>query len=310
MPAEHLNPAYEWRFRGGDGYVCFDSRFEIGNRKLSPATQNLKPETCNMKLEAGRNGEKYKMGSDRSGDSRVALITGGVRGIGRAVALSLAHRGWAVAVCYRKSEAEAATLQSELQSFGARSLIVRADVSDPTHAEDLVRRVEGDCGSIDALINCIGAYHRIPVLQESIEGWHEMFDNNLHPVFYLSRAAAPRMIGRGWGRIINFSMVNAGQQTAQPFVTAHYIAKIGVLVLTRSLAKMLAPHGITANCISPGFIDTGGVAPEELAQSFKSIPAGYMGSPDDAVGAVNYLLSDDARYVNGANIQLSGGWGV
>jgi 3-oxoacyl-[acyl-carrier protein] reductase len=250
------------------------------------------------------------MASDKGGDSRVALITGGVRGIGRALALSLARRGWTVAVCYRKSEADAATLQSELQPCESQYLIVRADVSDPANAEALVRRVESDHGRIDALINCIGAYHRVPLMQESIEGWHAMFDNNLHPVFYLSRAAAAGMIRRGWGRIINFSMVNAGQQVAQPFITAHYIAKIGVLVLTRSLAKILAPHGITANCISPGFIETGSVPPEELAQSFKSIPAGYMGSTDDAVAAAHYLLSDEARYVNGANIQLSGGWGV
>ncbi len=243
-------------------------------------------------------------------DSKVALVTGGVRGIGRAVALGLAHRGWTVAAGYRESEAAAATLQSELRSLDARSLVVRADVSIPGNAEDLVRRVEESRGRIDALINCIGSYHRVPLTEESIEGWHAMFDHNLHPVFYLSRAAAPGMIRRGWGRIVNFSMVNADRQSAQPFVTAHYIAKIGVLVLTRSLARTLAPHGITANCISPGFIDTGGVPAEALAESFKSIPAGYMGSPEDAAGAVLYLLSDEARYVNGANIQVSGAWGV
>ena len=287
------------------GHAWDDSRFEMGNGGLFPhsGSRNLKP-------EAGQSGEKDNMGSNKSGKPRVALITGGVRGIGRAVAVSLARRGWVVAVCYRKSKAEAATLKSELESCNARSLLVHTDVSDPANAETLVRLVERDCGRIDALINCIGAYHRVPVLQESIEGWQEMFDHNLNTVFYLSRAAAPGMMARGCGRIINFSVVNADQQTAQPFVTAHYIAKIGVLVLTRSLAKALAPHGITVNCISPGFIETGGVPPEELAQSFKSIPAGYMGSPEDAVGAVHYLLSDEARYVNGANIQLSGAWGV
>jgi 3-oxoacyl-[acyl-carrier protein] reductase len=137
-----------------------------------------------------------------------------------------------------------------------------------------------------------------------------MFDNNLHPVFYLSRSVAQGMIRRGWGRIVNFSMVNADQHSGQPFVTAHYIAKLGVLVLTRSLAKMLAPHGITVNSISPGFIDSGGVPPEELAQSFKSIPAGYMGRPEDVASAVCYFLSEDARYVNGTNIHISGGWGI
>ena len=147
-------------------------------------------------------------------------------------------------------------------------------------------------------------------MEESLEGWHEMFDHNLHPVFYLSRLAAAGMMQRRWGRIVSFSMVNADQQVAQPYVTAHYIAKIGVLTLTRSLAKTLAPFGITANTISPGFIESGGVPKEVIAQSMKSIPAGYIGSPDDAVGAVRYLLSDEARYVNGTNIHLSGGWGI
>jgi 3-oxoacyl-[acyl-carrier protein] reductase len=241
---------------------------------------------------------------------RVALIPGGVRGIGRALARDLARRGWKVAICYRKSEAEAASLCSELHSIGASVLCERADVSDPAVASGLVRQVEGTFGRIDALINCVGAYHRVPLMEESIEGWHDMFDNNLHPVFYLSREAAPGMIRRGWGRIINFSIISADRQIGQPFITAHYIAKLGVLALTRSLAKILAPYGITVNAISPGFIETGSVSREELAQSCRNIPAGYMGSPDDAVGAAFYLLSEEARYVNGTNIHLSGGWGV
>jgi 3-oxoacyl-[acyl-carrier protein] reductase len=238
------------------------------------------------------------------------MIAGGVRGIGRALALTLARRGWMVAVCYRNNDANAETLRAELQDLGARFLIARADVSSPAAAEEFVRSVKKEYGRIDALVSCIGAYHRIHLMQESIEGWHAMFDHNLHPVFYLSRAVAPGMMERGWGRIVNFSMVNAGQQVGQPFITAHYIAKIGVVVLTRSLAKILAPYGITANSIAPGFIDTGSVPQEEISQSFQSIPAGYMGTPDDAVGAVCYLLSDEARYVNGADIQLSGAWGV
>ena len=92
-----------------------------------------------------------------------------------------------------------------------------------------VRRVEDEYGRIDALINCIGAYHRVPLMEESVEGLARHVRNNLHPVFYLSRAVAPGMIQRGWGSIINFSMVNADQQVGQPFITAHYIAKIGVL---------------------------------------------------------------------------------
>ncbi len=240
----------------------------------------------------------------------MALIAGGVRGIGRALSLALAERGWIVAACYRKSEKEARELNSALQNMGAGALLVSADVSVPENAEALVRQVEDEYGRIDALINCIGSYHRIHLMQESVEGWHSMFDNNLHPVFYLARAAAPGMIQRKRGRIVNFSMVNADQLVGQPYITAHYIAKIGVIVLTRSLAKILAPHGITANSISPGFLETGSVPQEELSRSFQNIPAGYMGTPNDAVGAVLYLLSDEARYVNGTNIHLSGAWGV
>jgi 3-oxoacyl-[acyl-carrier protein] reductase len=241
---------------------------------------------------------------------RAALITGGVRGIGRAVTLALAQRGWNVAACYRTNESAAAELESTLRAMDVRRLVIRSDVSIPQNAESLVRKVEEEYGGIDALINCVGSYHRVHLMQESVQGWHSMFDNNLHPVFYLSHAAAPGMIQRQWGRIVNFGMVNAEQHTGQPYVTAHYIAKMGVIVLTRSLAKILAPHGITANTVSPGFIETGSVPQEEISRSFQSIPAGYMGTPDDAVGAVLYLLSDEARYVNGTNIQLSGAWGV
>ena len=137
-----------------------------------------------------------------------------------------------------------------------------------------------------------------------------MFDNNLHPVFYLSQAVLPIMTEQKWGRIVCFSMANAEQVIAQPQLTAHYISKVGLLILARSLARLVAAHGITVNCISPGFIDSGSAPKEELDKMAKLIPAGYVGNVADAVSAVRYLLSDEARYVNGANLQLSGAWGV
>jgi 3-oxoacyl-[acyl-carrier protein] reductase len=187
---------------------------------------------------------------------------------------------------------------------------VACDVSDPKAAEGLIRQAEKEWGRVDALVNCAGPYHRVELLEETVEGWHAMFDNNLHPVFYLSRVVAPGMIARKWGRIVSFSMATADQLVAQPQLTAHYIAKTGVLVLTRSLARVLAPHGITVNAISPGFIDSGSAPKEELAAMVKRIPAGYVGSTRDAVGVVRFLLSEEARYITGANIHLSGAWGI
>lgn len=243
-------------------------------------------------------------------DQPVALITGGAKGIGRGIALDLAARHWRIALCYRTSEAEANATAEDIMARGGRSLAIRCDVSDPVAAQNLIARVEQEWGRIDVLINGAGPYHRINLFDETVEGWNEMFDGNLHPIFYLAQAVAPGMKARKSGRIINFSMANADQMEAQPDVTGHYIAKAGVLILTRTLAKLLAPYGVTVNAISPGFIDSGSAPPQELAAMTKRIPAGYIGTIDDTVAAVRYLLSEEARYVNGANIQISGGWGI
>ena len=242
--------------------------------------------------------------------NRVALITGGAKGIGRAVALDLAAQGWTVTICYRSSAKEAAAVMDAVKLKGVAGRALECDVSQPAAAKKLVEEVQQEYGRIDALINGAGPYHRVSLLKETNDGWHSMFDNNLHPVYYLTQAVIPIMRQRRWGRIVSFSTANAEQLIAQPQLTAHYIAKVGLLALSRAFAKLVAPDGITMNCVSPGFIDSGSAPKEELDKMVKFIPAGYVGSVDDAVGAVRYLLSDAARYVNGANIQLSGAWGV
>jgi 3-oxoacyl-[acyl-carrier protein] reductase len=243
-------------------------------------------------------------------NQHVALITGGAKGIGRGIALNLASRQWKIAFCYRTSDAAAKSTAQEITQRGGQALALRCDVSDPTAAKNLVSQVEKEWSRIDVLINGAGPYHRVNLFDESVEGWNEMFAGNLHSIFYLAQAVAPGMKARKAGRIISFSMANADQMEAQTDVTAHYIAKAGVLILTRTLAKLLAPYGITVNAVSPGFIDSGSAPPQELAAMTKRIPAGYIGTVDDTVAAVRYLLSEEARYVNGANIQISGGWGI
>ena len=241
---------------------------------------------------------------------RVVLITGGAKGIGRGIALDLADKGWRVALCYRTSQQEAEEVKRGIEGRGGKALAIQCDVSDPVAASQLVQHVENVWGRIDALINGAGPYHRISLFEETVEGWSDMFTNNLHPIFYLAKAVAPGMKARKSGRIISFSMANADKMEAQPHVTAHYIAKAGVLILTRTLAKMLASDGITVNAISPGFIDSGSAPPGELDGMAKKIPAGYIGQVEDTVQAVRYFLSDEARYVTGANMHVSGGWGV
>jgi len=241
---------------------------------------------------------------------RTALITGGARGIGRAIALSLVEHGWSVAVTYRRSAAAAAEVVAAAEARGGRGLALCADVGDPAAARELVAQVEQRFARIDALINAAGPFRRVPLLEETDAGWRSVFDSNLHAVFTLCLAVAPGMRARGFGRIINFGLVHAERAAAQPRITAYAAAKLGLLVLTRSLAQVLAPHGITVNAISPGFIDSGGLPAELLAEMAPRIPAGRLGHVQDVAAAALYLLSDEAGYVTGANLAISGGWGI
>ncbi len=241
---------------------------------------------------------------------RTVLVTGGARGIGRAIALDLAGKGHDVAICYRTSASNAQETVAAIEQRGVRTLAVKADVSDPAAVEELFARVGERLGAPAVLVHAAGPYQRTDVLKETPAGWRDMLANNLDSFFYCTRLAIPGMVDAKWGRIIAFGMANADRASAVPGVAAHYVAKVGVLALTRTLARALAPHGVTVNAISPGFIASGSAPEEELLRMLKNIPAGYVGTLDDAVGAASFLVSDAARYVTGANLILSGGWGL
>ncbi len=230
--------------------------------------------------------------------SRHALVVGGARGIGRGIAAALLEDGWRVSIAGRTSRAP------ELEELGARWHA--ADASDPGAARALVAA----CEPVDALVVSAGPYHRVPFLEETPEGWRNMMTNNLDVLFHLGQAVLPGMRARRHGRILAFSIANADKLLGQPMLTSHYIAKVGVLVLIRTLAKEGARAGITANCLSPGFLDSGSAEPGELERMVDQIPARRIGTVDDAGGAARFLLSDEAAYISGANIVISGAWGI
>ena len=241
---------------------------------------------------------------------RVALVTGATRGIARGIALDLARQGWAVAVSFRTDVRAANATRAEIEAAGASALVVQADLADPAEARALVGRVEATWGRLDVLVHGAGPYHAAPLLEETPERWRSAFGRNLDPLLFLAQAAAPGMQARRWGRILGLGLATADRLSAQPNVTAYYIAKAGLLVLVRSLAKVLAPHGITVNAVSPGILETPGYPRPDLDALLQRIPAGHLGQVDDVVAAARFLLSDEARYVTGANIHVSGGWGL
>ena len=233
---------------------------------------------------------------------RVALVTGASRGIGKAIALSLADAGADVAVNYRVQVEAAEAVGKTIRATGRRGIAIQADVSITADVERLVKTVETELGPVTILVNNAGIGRMLPAEQVTEEIWNEFLAVNLTSVFLVTQRVLPGMRAARWGRIINLSSVAAQYGGV---IGPHYAAtKAGILGLTRSYASQFAKEGITANAIAPALIETDMVAglPKDLASR---IPVGAIGSPDE-VARVAVTLAQSS-FITGQTININGG---
>ncbi|NQT80678.1 MAG: SDR family oxidoreductase [Candidatus Aminicenantes bacterium] len=235
---------------------------------------------------------------------KIALVTGSSRGIGRDIALKLADVTAGVAVHYISNRQAAEDVAKKIKRKGKFCACFRADLTKEKEAEALIRKVEEKFGRIDILVNNFG-----PILVKSWEKvtsseWDYILRGNLMSALYCLKDSLPGMRKRKWGRIINLGYSRVEQLAAFSKITPYAIAKTGLLILTRSVAASEASSGITVNMVSPGLIE-GGILPES-----KNIPRGRLGKFEDVSRAVLFLVSEDADFITGTNLVVSGGWKI
>lgn len=239
---------------------------------------------------------------------KVALVTGGGRGIGRAVALALADAGADVAVAVSRDVASAEAVAAEVRAKGRRAIASQTDVVDGKAVEELFTQVVSELGQVDILVNNAGITRDGLLMRMSEADWDAVLDVNLKGTFHCTKAALKRMVRQRSGRIVNVTSVmgvtgNAGQ--------ANYAAsKAGIIGLTKSTAKEVGSRGITCNAVAPGWIRTQMTEklPQEVAdQVLKQIPLARLGEPEDIAGLVTFLCSDNASYITGQVIVVDGG---
>jgi NAD(P)-dependent dehydrogenase (short-subunit alcohol dehydrogenase family) len=233
-----------------------------------------------------------------------ALVTGAARGIGRSLALTLAAAGLDVVVHYRNSRADALKTVAQAEAHGVRALALAADVSEEGSARELVLQSAEALGGLRVLVNNVGDYHKGPFADLDAATWRTMFASNLDSVFYTCSAALPHMRAGGGGLVVNLGYAGAEQLRARPGIVAYQIAKAGVLLYTKALARAEAANGIRANVIAPGVIET------SVSQPLEEIPMGRLGRLEEMAGALRYLLSPEAAYVTGVQIEVAGGWNL
>ena len=245
--------------------------------------------------------------TEASLEGRVALVTGGGRGIGRAIALAFAGAGADVAVCYRERRDPAEAVVAEIKALGRRALAVKADVANRADVQAMVRAAREQLGGVDVLVNNAGVLQQKPFAQITDQDWDHALDVNLKGVFICSQELLPIMEERGGGRMIN--LASSGGQLGGPLAVHYSASKAGVISLTRSLARIAAPR-VTVNCIAAGLIETE-MTTEEIAseggrEKLSAIPLQRAGTPADVASAALFLACS-ADYITGQTINVNGG---
>ena len=241
-------------------------------------------------------------------ENKVAIVTGGSRGIGRAIALEFAVRGAAVVVNYNKSPEAAEEVVKKIQSAGGKAASYKADVSDFNQAEALVKFAVEIFGDLSILVNNAGITRDQLIMMMPEADWDVVINTNLKSSFNCSKAAVKHMLRKRTGRIINMASVagqmgNAGQ-------TNYSASKAGQIGFTKALAREVAARNITVNAIAPGFVDTeilDGMTPESLAAALKMVPLARKGKPEEIAYAAAFLASDEAAYITGQVLGVDGG---